>query len=70
MGQELEASGDLANAVPLAPDHLEVRLLPGFALRSVDSSDAETDLIAVMLDGLGAMLGGLGVGQPAVEVAD
>lgn len=57
MGQELETSGDLVHVVAQAPGHLEVRLLPGFALRSVDSSDAETDLIAVILDGLGAMLG-------------
>ncbi|PKQ29663.1 MAG: hypothetical protein CVT60_04190 [Actinobacteria bacterium HGW-Actinobacteria-10] len=57
MGQELVASGDLAKVVPQAPDRLEVRLFPGFALRSVDSSDAEIDLFAMILDGLGVMLG-------------
>lgn len=67
MGQELETSGDLAHVVPQAPGRLEVRLLPGFALRSVDSSDAETDLIAVILDGLGAMLGD--VATPHVHAA-
>ena len=57
MGQDLEAPGVPASVVPHTPDRLEVRLLPGFALASADSGEAEIDLVASVLDGLGVMLG-------------